>query len=82
MPVGNRKQVTAIVRDLERFTERLIVKITLDVTANLIETLRSIPAGRGRIGCHPWVSRVGAQRNCSREGPHQHLFRPLPPSSR
>ena len=46
MPVGNRKQVTAIVRSLDRLAERLIVKITLDVTANLIEDY----SGRYRLG--------------------------------
>ena len=55
MPVGNRKQVTAIVRSLERFTERLIVKITLDVTANLVETT-PVDTGWARAN---WVPSVG-----------------------
>ena len=55
MPVGNRKQVTAIVRDLERFAERLIVKITLDVTANLIEDT-PVDTGWARAN---WVPSVG-----------------------
>ena len=55
MPVGNRKQVRAIVRDLERFTERLIVKITLDVTANLVETT-PVDTGWARAN---WVPSVG-----------------------
>ena len=55
MPVGSRKQVTAIVRDLERFTERLVVKITLDVTGNLIETT-PVDTGWARAN---WVPSVG-----------------------
>ena len=55
MPVGNRKQVTAIVRGLDRFAERLIVKITLDVTANLIETT-PVDTGWARAN---WVPSVG-----------------------
>lgn len=31
-------QIRAIVRGLEKFTERAVIKITLDTTANLIET--------------------------------------------
>ena len=55
MPVGNRKQVTAIVRDLDRFAERLIVKITLDVTANLVEAT-PVDTGWARAN---WVPSVG-----------------------
>ena len=55
MPVGSRKQVTAIVRDLERFTERLVVKITLDVTANLVE---ATPVDTGWAQAN-WVPSVG-----------------------
>ena len=55
MPVGNRKQVTAIGRDLERFVERVTVKITLDVTANLIEDT-PVDTGWARAN---WVPSVG-----------------------
>ena len=55
MPVGNRKQVTAIVRGLDRFAERVIVKITLDVTANLIEA-NPVDTGWSRAN---WVPSVG-----------------------
>ena len=55
MPVGNRKQVTAIVRGLERFAERLVVKITLDVTSNLVE---DTPVDTGWAQAN-WVPSVG-----------------------
>lgn len=49
-------QVKTIVGQLERFTERLIVKITLDVTANLIEAT-PVDTGWARAN---WVARIGS----------------------
>lgn len=49
-------QVKKVVGQLERFTERLIVKITLDVTANLIE---ATPVDTGWAQAN-WVARIGA----------------------
>ena len=48
-------QVRAIVQSLERVTERAIVKITLDVTANLIETT-PVDTGWARAN---WVPKIG-----------------------
>ena len=55
MPVSDRTQIRAIVRDLGRFTERLVVKITLDVTANLVE---ATPVDTGWAQAN-WVPSVG-----------------------
>ena len=55
MPVGNRKQVTAIVRSLDRYAGRLIIKITLDVTGNLVETT-PVDTGWARANWVPSVS--------------------------
>ena len=51
-----RREIRAIVRGLDRFTERAIVKITLDVTANLIETT-PVDVGWARAN---WVPSIGA----------------------
>lgn len=48
-------QVTKVINQLERFTERLIVKITLDVTANLIE-VTPVNTGWARAN---WVASIG-----------------------
>ena len=48
-------QVDKVVGQLERFTERLIIKITLDVTANLIETT-PVDTGWARAN---WVPAIG-----------------------
>ena len=55
MPVSNRIQIKALVGGLNRLTERLVVKITLDVTANLIE---ATPVDTGWAQAN-WVPSVG-----------------------
>ena len=49
-------QVRAVIRSLERLSERVITKITLDVTANLIE---STPVDTGWARAN-WVPQIGA----------------------
>lgn len=49
-------QIRAIVRGLERVTERVVTKITLDVTANLVETT-PVDIGWARAN---WVPAIGA----------------------
>ena len=49
-------QIRAIVRGLERVTERVVTKITLDVTANLIETT-PVDTGWARAN---WIPAIGA----------------------
>ena len=49
-------QIQAIVRGLERVTERVVTKITLDVTANLIETT-PVDTGWARAN---WIPAIGA----------------------
>ena len=51
-----RTQIRAIVRGLGQFTERLIVKITTDATANLIEDT-PVDTGWARAN---WVPSLGA----------------------
>lgn len=48
-------QVRAVIRALERVAERAIVKITLDVTANLVETT-PVDVGWARAN---WVPAIG-----------------------
>lgn len=48
-------QIRAIVRGLERLTERIVTKITLDVTANLVETT-PVDTGWARAN---WVPAIG-----------------------
>lgn len=48
-------EVTKVVAQLDQFVERLIVKITLDVTANLIETT-PVDTGWARAN---WVPAIG-----------------------
>ena len=55
MPVGNRKQVTAIVSDLNGLTARSVSKITLAVTFNLVEDT-PVDTGWARAN---WVPSVG-----------------------
>lgn len=50
-------QIKAIVRGLERLAERVIIKITLDVTANLIETT-PVDTGWARAN---WVPAIGSK---------------------
>ena len=49
-------QIRAVVRGLERVTERVITKITLDVTANLVEAT-PVDTGWARAN---WVPAIGA----------------------
>lgn len=49
-------QIRAIIKGLERLTERIVTKITLDVTANLIETT-PVDTGWARGN---WVPAIGA----------------------
>ena len=49
-------QVRAIVRGLERLTERVVTKLTLDVTANLIEAT-PVDTGWARAN---WVPSIGS----------------------
>mgnify|MGYP000125552930 CR=1 FL=1 len=49
-------QIRAIVRGLERVTEHVVTKITLDVTANLVETT-PVDTGWARAN---WVPAIGA----------------------
>ena len=49
-------QVTAILRDLDRLAERTIKKITLDVTANLIEST-PVDTGWARANWIPSVTK-------------------------
>ena len=58
MPNSNRQQVRALIGGLNRLTERVVIKITLDVTANLTETT-PVDTGWARAN---WVPAVG-QRN-------------------
>ena len=51
-----RREIRAIVRGLDRFSERAIVKITLDLTANLIETT-PVDVGWARAN---WVPSIGS----------------------
>lgn len=53
-----RSQVRAVVRALEGLTERVVRKITLDVTANLIETT-PVDTGWARAN---WVPSIGLPR--------------------
>ena len=69
MPTAKeRTQIRAIVRGLDRVTERLIIKITTDVTANLIETT-PVDLGWARANWEPSIGApvvkdlVGAERN-------------------
>ena len=55
MPVSQRIQVRALIGGLDRLTERLVVKVTLDVTANLVETT-PVDTGWARAN---WVPAVG-----------------------
>ena len=52
------RQVRAVVRALEGFSSRLIRKITLDVTANLVETT-PVDTGWARAN---WVPSIGFPR--------------------
>ena len=56
-------QIRAILRGLERLTERVVTKITLDVAANLIETTR-VDTGWARAN---WVPSVGSPEEPSSE---------------
>ena len=49
------RQVRAIVRGLDRFTARVVTRLTLDVTANLIETT-PVDTGWARAN---WVPSIG-----------------------
>lgn len=49
-------QIRAIVRGIERLTERVVTKITLDVLANLIETT-PVDTGWARAN---WVPSIGS----------------------
>ncbi len=62
-------QVRAIVRSLTRLAERAIVKITLDVTANLVETT-PVDTGWARAN---WVPAIGR--------PFEVDLRDVPPTS-
>ena len=48
-------QIRAIVKGLEKLTERVVTKITLDITANLIETT-PVDTGWARAN---WVPAIG-----------------------
>lgn len=48
-------QVTQVINQLDSFTERLITKITLDVTANLVEAT-PVDTGWARAN---WVAQIG-----------------------
>ena len=54
--MADRNQVRAIVRALEQVTERVITKITLDTTANLVETT-PVDTGWARAN---WVPAIGS----------------------
>ena len=56
MAAKDRAQIRAIVRSLERLTGRVVTKITLDVTANLIEET-PVDTGWARAN---WVPAIGA----------------------
>ena len=56
-------QIRAIIRSLERVTERVITKISLDVTANLIETT-PVDTGWARAN---WVPAIGQPFTASLE---------------
>ena len=57
MPASaERTQIRAIVNDLDRLTERVVRKIALDVTANLIEQT-PVDTGWARAN---WVPAIGA----------------------
>lgn len=58
------QQIRAIVRGLDRLTERVVTKITLDVTANLVETT-PVDTGWARANwvpalSKPFVANLGA----------------------
>ncbi len=64
MAEEDRQQIRGIMRGLDRMTARAVIKITLDVTANLIEdpnqgsvTGTPIDTGWAR---NNWVPRIGA----------------------
>ena len=73
MPVGQRKQIRALVGGLNRLTERLVIKITLDVTANLLETgtAHGTPVDTGWARAN-WVPSVG-RRARSPEGAERNV---------
>lgn len=53
-------QVVRVIGQLEKFTERLIVKITLDITANLIENT-PVDTGWARANWVPTIGRPDVQ---------------------
>ncbi len=57
-------QIRAILRAVDRFTEKAVRKITLDVTANLIETT-PVDIGWARAN---WVPSIGASIDRDLEG--------------
>ena len=67
MVASHRRQVKAIVRGLDRLTERVVTKITLDVTANLVEDT-PVLTGWARAS---WVPSIGqpALKDLSQPGP-------------
>lgn len=52
---SRNRQIRAVIRGLERFAERVITKIVLDLTANLIET-NPVDTGWSRAN---WVPSIG-----------------------
>jgi len=59
------QQINAIVKGLEKLTERVVSKITLDITANLIETT-PIDTGWARAN---WVPAIGTPYLADLGGP-------------
>ncbi len=57
-------QIRAIVKGLERLTERIVTKITLDITANLIETT-PVDTGWARAN---WVPAIGMPLEANLDG--------------
>ncbi len=56
MAASDRARIRALVVGLERVTERVVTKIALDVTANLVETT-PVDIGWARVN---WVPAIGS----------------------
>jgi hypothetical protein len=62
--VANEDQIRTIIKALDRVSERTIIKITLDIVANLIETT-PVDTGWARAN---WVPALGAPYVASLDG--------------
>ena len=65
MASSERAQIRAIVQGIERCTEKAVAKITLDVTANLVE-MTPVDTGWAR---NNWVPSIGVPREESAGSP-------------